>query len=266
MYECVKCNKTFIKKGDYTRHINRKTPCIKIELYICEHCDYKTNRKYNFIKHKNRKTTCNSEQNIEESHKIEEIKKPFEFQDELKKLYDKYKISINNGTINNINNNINNINLITINPFGKEDLSHIDNTKAKKILNNGLLAVSKYIEYVHQDSDVPQNHNLYISGWNSRSNVNMFNGKKWIIADKDDVIPQVIDNCMDFINDKIEELDETNPEDEKILRMANRLKTAYDNNDVGKLKCVAKEIQKTLYNNRDIIKDTLKKHKQIDNK
>ena len=39
--------------------------------------------------------------------------------------------------------------------------------------------------------------------------------------------------------------------------MANRLKSAYDNNDVSKLKSIAKEIRKTLYNNKNIVKNTI---------
>ena len=63
---------------------------------------------------------------------------------------------------------------------------------------------------------------------------------------------------MDFINDNLEKLDKNDLDDERISIMANRLKTAYDDNDTVKLKCIAKEIQRTLYNNKKIVKNTIK--------
>lgn len=285
MHRCEKCGKNFNKKSNYIVHLNKKFPCVKpqlpegVKLYICELCEYSTDIKCNFLKHKNRKNPCiqieekiinSKDYDINDPKKaIEEICKQYKIThaqviDMLNSGNNIHIEKIENNTTNNINNTTNNItnNInITINPFGKEDLSHIDNKKARRILNNGLLAVSKYIEYVHQDKDAPQNHNVYIGSWSGRANINMYNGKKWAMVNKEDVIPTLIDNCMDFINDKMDELDKKNPEDEKIYRMANRLKTAYDENDMTKLKCISKEIQKTLYNNKDIIKDTIKKHK-----
>ena len=279
-YFCDRCGKEFYHKSAYTKHINKKFSCIKVVLndnhvYVCNVCGYSTDVKCNLTKHQNRKNPCEpGEYNNETTLSNDDTEM---FKKELADLCNKYNIpnipdmkdipnikNINNGTIINCSNST--VNVITINPFGQEDLSHIDNKKARRILNNGLLAVSKYIEYVHYDENTPQNHNVYIGGWNNRANVNVYDGKKWVVIGKEDVIAQVIDNCMDFINDKIDELDKNNPDDEKIFIMANRLKTAYDDNDVSKLKCVAREIQRTLYNNKGIPKQTMKKQKQLTDK
>lgn len=32
-YTCEKCNKTFNQKNDYTRHLNRKVPCVADDFY-----------------------------------------------------------------------------------------------------------------------------------------------------------------------------------------------------------------------------------------
>ena len=33
LYECVKCGKEYNSKGDYRRHLNRKTSCMRISDY-----------------------------------------------------------------------------------------------------------------------------------------------------------------------------------------------------------------------------------------
>ena len=56
-YKCKKCLKIFTRKGDYDRHLMRKTPCsvkkshTKIITYKCKTCDKKFNRKDHFKRH-----------------------------------------------------------------------------------------------------------------------------------------------------------------------------------------------------------------------
>ena len=42
-YSCEKCGKVFSQKGHFTNHMNRKTPCKKVEnkvkmSFTCCHC------------------------------------------------------------------------------------------------------------------------------------------------------------------------------------------------------------------------------------
>lgn len=66
VYTCNKCNKTFNKKLNYERHINKKVPCDQLESFTCENCGKDFNKIFNYERHKKRKTPCtriNSEEN-----------------------------------------------------------------------------------------------------------------------------------------------------------------------------------------------------------
>ncbi len=71
-YTCDKCNKTFNKKLNYERHINKKVPCDKEEYYICEKCNKEFFRLINYEQHLARKTSCvkNIENNTTQNKKI----------------------------------------------------------------------------------------------------------------------------------------------------------------------------------------------------
>ncbi len=58
VYTCTKCNKTFNKKLNYERHIHKKVPCDKLELFTCENCGKEFNKIFNYERHKKRKTPC----------------------------------------------------------------------------------------------------------------------------------------------------------------------------------------------------------------
>ena len=86
--------------------------------------------------------------------KEEELKKDNIYKKKIKKsrIINKNITNINNGTINN--GTINNNNLIvnqnvTINPFGKEDLSHISEEKYKIYIKQLLPGFIKFIQDVH---------------------------------------------------------------------------------------------------------------------
>lgn len=57
-YICALCNKTFSRKYNYERHIEKKKACVSQYKYACETCDYKTNKKSSYEKHMHRKSNC----------------------------------------------------------------------------------------------------------------------------------------------------------------------------------------------------------------
>jgi hypothetical protein len=57
IYECIDCNYTTNKRGNYNRHIKTKKHleiCNLFNDFSCLHCDYITNRKNNLIRHVNK--------------------------------------------------------------------------------------------------------------------------------------------------------------------------------------------------------------------
>ena len=56
-YICDKCDKFFIFKSDYVRHMTRKTPC-NDNLYVCDKCNKKFKYKSKYDLHINKKKSC----------------------------------------------------------------------------------------------------------------------------------------------------------------------------------------------------------------
>ena len=65
--ECAKCGKTFSRKYDLKRLVNRKTSCVKLEANLeevdlfsmeCAKCGRAFLKQYDLIRHVNRKTSC----------------------------------------------------------------------------------------------------------------------------------------------------------------------------------------------------------------
>ena len=237
-YICVKCNKKFNQKIHYTDHINRKTPCnndttINIESLITK-ID-KMEKEMKKLKREN-----------EKMHVIEKDMKA------LKKEMDKIK------TVSSVANNTQNIetvNILLLNGYGKEDLTHLTSNDIRAILNQGFQSIPKYIEYVHFNENAPQNKNICISNRRD-STVNVYNGKKWTLKDKAEFLNDIREKGIDFIEKNIDDLNEKNPEDKKILNKINRFIKKYrenddDEDDNNYFKKVNKDIQLILYNNRD---------------
>ena len=92
LYKCVNCNKEYMNKTDYTRHINIKRKCKKLLQntpkvapvleYNCDDCGKIFTRKYNLVRHKEGrckmvKEKCRiemlEEELMEQNEKIEEL-------------------------------------------------------------------------------------------------------------------------------------------------------------------------------------------------
>jgi len=230
-YICIKCNKKFKQKSNYTDHVNRKTSCndesiVNIDLLIT---------KINAMEKDMQKLKDENELLRNDV-------------DKLNTQISKIKPSIKN-TING------DVNIVLLNAYGKEDLTHLKNVDIRAILNQGFQSIPKYIEYVHFNENAPQNKNICISNRRD-STVNVYNGKKWALKDKAEFLSDIREKGIDFIEKNVDDLDEKNPEDKKILNKINRFIKKYrenDDDDNNYFKKVNKDIQLILYNNRDKI-------------
>ena len=110
------------------------------------------------------------------------------------------KKTIINNSNNNSNNNIqqNIHNEIKILAYGKEDLSYITNENYSLILNKGFKSIPHFIEYIHFNKDKPENQNIYISNMRD-THLLIFDGEKWQLKEKDDVLQNMIYNKSNIV-------------------------------------------------------------------
>ena len=297
MYNCEKCGKYFIYCYLLKKHQNRKTPCdtienitdnynenisnkekeIKLKIeesvdnLICSFCNKIQTNKSNTIKHI--KNFCkesryiynlidnmkNEKEKLIYKTKIKTHEEEIKIRDEeIKALKNELNNKNNNNiTINNINNNTQN-NLVMINPFGKEDLSHLTLQDYKKYLNGFFPGLVEYIEKVHFDENAPQNHNICISNLKSKY-ITIHNGTKWVTHMRDDVINRFINRKHNQLIDKREELEDLKKIDKKIIDNFDEFCETLKNNDAQK--SIKNDVITMLYDNKDKIKIRKKENK-----
>jgi uncharacterized C2H2 Zn-finger protein len=271
-YICEQCNKTFIQKSNYTKHISKKFPCqpqsSKItqqatEEIICNYCQKTFTRKYHLLRHIDnnckvkRGNDAKMEEMMERLIKIEEANSKNEIK--IQKLQEenrKYRQQIT--TQNNTQNN--NV-TITINAYGSEDISKISVSKLKSILRRGMMSVPALVETMHFDKNIPENHNVYIS--NMRDNyVLMFDGKKWCLKDRNLALDQIYEDKCGILETEFEKL--LNMLDEPTIKMFERFLEVKDEDSNDKhIVTIKQELKQTLYDNRNIAKRTRKEREKI---
>jgi hypothetical protein len=160
---------------------------------------------------------------------------------------------INNITNNNTINQTNNV--IMINSFGKEDLSHISLKDYKKYFSTYFKGFLNFIEKVHFDENTPENHNICITNLKS-SDIKIYNDGKWISKPKSDIIDNIMTKKLNILVNKCEELEENNIINETIVDNFAEFQNNY-RDDKAK-KNTKKDIELMIYNNKDKVKDKIK--------
>jgi len=291
-YVCDKCGKIFSLKGDYLRHLNRKTPCklnifqneyssqrTKINSYECAYCHHSFSRSDSLRRHQN--NNCCAMQSYDNGkeelfqlllkERLERTKLSQQCE-QLKKEVENCKNIINSrnnsnntnhntidgshnttGNSKNITNNIQNTYNIKILPYGKEDLSHLTTNDYKKIIDQGFMSVPAFIEKIHFDKNHPQNHNIYIS--NMRDDyVIIYDGCDWKLVDKTETINNMYDDNSHSLEIKFNSIME-DLSDYAITKFQRFLDQVDDNDIKNNIK---KDLKLLLYNHRKMTQNTKK--------
>jgi hypothetical protein len=254
LYKCKICLKEFKQKSNYTDHLNRIKPCVKLTdessknpqitskipqnssktlKKICNYCGYETERKDNYNRHllscKIRKRDIEEKEEIlnkllEQNNKlvstIEELNKRIDKLENEKKTNqiqnNKNVKHQNNGTINNT------INIIG---FGQEDLSRIDNKEFFEALTQmGYKIPAKMVEKIHINDKYPEYKNIYISDIN-RGKAMVYDGKKWKLDKYNNISDKLLDKILNFMEERYEEIkDNKNITEKRKMNMENKLK------------------------------------------
>jgi hypothetical protein len=150
-FACEKCKKTYVRKVDLTKHKRKCTgTTTTLQCELC-HDFFATSSSKS-----HHKKTCKGKPDT-----TIEVHGSVSTQNNVNGTQNNVQI----GTMNNTNNNITNNNTITINPIGRENLSHLTNEEILDIVLNikDYTGVRKYLQWVHFNNDVKENQNVKLT-------------------------------------------------------------------------------------------------------
>ena len=248
IHECPRCHYKTSRKSLIRNHFNKKKVCkieyddISIEeclkrlnnkIHICEYC--KKEYKYrSYLKRHQEK--CNNKNIIEENKKLKEENEM------LRQTQVSHNTTINGDQINN-NNTIN----ININSFKDTDYGKIQN-EVKKCVKNGQFNIHKFIELVHGNKDIPENHNIMITDAREKK-IMEYDGNSFKMRDSGLL---GLDKLLKETNEKIEK----DIIDDDVVDFSNELMEHYNSSNDTRKNEILKGIAVVLYNNKDMVKET----------
>ena len=258
--QCIYCKKIYATKGSMDRHINNS--CVEKKSLDTEKINLEENLNKLEEELKILQIKLNNTQ-IEQQrqHKVieqEKERKRDEENKELKAMIEKLLERQPIQPIQNItnNNNINQTNnVIMINNFGNEDLSHITLQDYKKYFSTYFKGFLNFIEKVHFDDNMPENHNICLTNLKSKD-IKVYENDKWIAKPKTDVIDKFLRKKLNTLIDKCEELEESDQIAEKVVDKFSEFQINYMDDKAKKT--TKDDVILMIYNNKDKIKDKVK--------
>ena len=238
--QCCSCYKSFVNKSSRVRHENTSK------------CFYKKIIEDEKIKELEleKKTDIHDElkEIKEKNRKLEE--KLVELELMLKKGINPVTQTTNNNNNNNIltHTNSHNVQNIVVNMYGKENLSHITDPTFIYIMDRGFMSVSAYILLKYFSDKMPENSNVYSSDIKSKY-IMVYDGKRWNIKDKADVIDQMYNiNCGE-LQDKFYEFKDADKIPLKVMERFDKFINAYEEDNIKNE--IKEDIKKILFNERE---------------
>jgi hypothetical protein len=170
--------------------------------------------------------------------KMEELKK------QIKNNPTTNNVLIKNATIKNANINNATINLVA---YDETDGNKLGNNDILQCMKKKINCVPAIIENVHFNNKRPEHMNILLE--NHRDNyIKIFNGKKWVLMSKEEVIEDLIDknNCLLF--QTVEAWKKRNKFTSEINKFSKYIDAVEDEDNIDKIK---EKVVIILYNNRD---------------
>tara|TARA_B110000037_G_scaffold219490_1_gene284779 strand:+ start:1372 stop:2340 length:969 start_codon:yes stop_codon:yes gene_type:complete len=239
---CKFCRRCFKRNDNLKRHLNScKVKKDKNDLNNLQKLVNLLNEQL-----KEQKDDLKKEFTKELKKKDKEYEKKLKKKDKLiEELIKKTGVNIEKQT-NNIQNNI------KILAYKNTDISHLKDTDYIKFLSHSNFCVPHMIKKLHFDKKKPENHNIYIS--NLKNNfVMIYDGVKWNIKDRNEIINDMIEDNTNILEDKIEDWLEKGKQYPQIMKKFNRYLEKKENDIV--LDKIKQEMKFILYNNRKIVNE-----------
>jgi hypothetical protein len=182
-FSCERCGDKFTCKRNLIGHLSRQKDCkptntiapTRLELltnvttklinninYPCKHCEERFNTKSAMYKHIRKCKTKTLQQVVATtSHPLSNISL-LALKEQLKKeIINELQQSIQTSPQTIINNTTNNITIQTVtNNFGEESTDHLSGDFLSYCIINPRKGMSKLIETIHYNENVPENHNI----------------------------------------------------------------------------------------------------------
>ena len=227
--------RSFSCHTDYSKNKKKNLKNLKNsknENFICKFCNKFFNYKSNLYRHQ--KHYCNEKNNYEELDiKDKKIK---ELEEQVDKLKRSQHVTYNN-----------NITLIAHNK--SPDLSHLTDNDYLKIMNRGFSSVPKLIEAIHFNPEKPENQNVYIPNMKNKYAMT-WDGRKWNLSNTENVIDDLYDDNSNILIDKLEKLEELDPNCKVVRKFKRFLEKKEDDLIMNKVK---DDIKLLLFNSKNVI-------------
>jgi len=160
--KCEKCGMVFTRKANYTRHIKSTNPCTAGEPL--------------FLKYENLELNYNNI--LAELNTIK--KENTELTNKLKKLRPKNKSC-------------------ELAPFGKEDLSFIDEAMRQNLLEQDCACIQYFFKLVHNNDDKPEYKNVYMSNIRDKKHSVAYNGDKWTVEFTSNIVEAISKRRIEYM-------------------------------------------------------------------
>tara|TARA_R110000772_G_scaffold27679_1_gene70357 strand:+ start:161 stop:979 length:819 start_codon:yes stop_codon:yes gene_type:complete len=164
-------------------------------IYECDYCD--AGFKHKSGKYRHQKNYCKSkktsDENIILTQKVEYLEKMLN--DAMKHM--------NNTTNNNCTTN----NIISINGYGKEDITYLTDKEWLKLLKNPRDSVKKLFLETHFNSEHPENKNIRQTNKKSKF-IEVHDGDNWKNLNKKKILTDIADDKQGILDDKVAKNDD----------------------------------------------------------